>query len=175
MGILKKIIFELKLLKADPYQKWAVYAKYMGVNFGKGVRITGKPSFGSEPYLITIGDDVTIAHGVTFHTHDGGVGVLRKKYPGINIFKKIVVGNNVFIGSHATILPGIVIGNNVIIGASSLVSKNIPDNTVVAGVPAKKIKTLEEYEEKVLQDAVYLLENDPQKRIEKIKEFAGNK
>lgn len=58
------------------------------------------------------------------------------------------IGNNVFIGMQATILKGVTIGNNVIIGANSLVNKNVPDNTVVAGNPAKVIMTIDEYYEK---------------------------
>lgn len=58
------------------------------------------------------------------------------------------IGNDVFIGMQATILKGVTIGNNVIIGANSLVNKNVPDNTVVAGNPAKVIMTIDEYYEK---------------------------
>lgn len=61
---------------------------------------------------------------------------------------KVKIGNNVFIGMQATILKGVTVGNNVIIGANSLVNKDIPDNTVVAGNPAIIIMTLDEYYEK---------------------------
>jgi acetyltransferase-like isoleucine patch superfamily enzyme len=155
-SLLKKIIYKMKLALADEFTKPAIYSKYLGVTFGKNVRITGSPSFGSEPYLITIGDNVTITLGVVFHNHDGGVGVLRSKYPGIDIIKPIRIGNNVFIGSNATIMPGVTVGDNVIIGASSVVSKDIPDNVVSAGVPAKVIKTLGEYEEKALKEAIFI-------------------
>jgi len=156
IDFLRKIRFKISLFFDTEHSKAATYSKYMGVNFGQNVRITGTPLFGSEPYLITIGDDVTITDGVTFHTHDGGVGVLRAKYPGLDIIKPVTVGNNVFIGSHATLMPGITIGNNVIIGAGSLISRDIPDNVVVVGVPAKIIKTLAEYEEKVLKEGIYI-------------------
>src|ERR1700678_2889433 len=98
--LLKRISFEIRLALAGELDKYKVYSKAYGVRFGDRVRLTGKPDFGSEPYLISIGNDVTIASGVTFHTHDGGVGVLRSKYPGINVFKTITIGNNVFIGSN---------------------------------------------------------------------------
>jgi acetyltransferase-like isoleucine patch superfamily enzyme len=153
---LRKIFFYVLIRLAGEYKRASVCSKYLGVKFGKNVRLTGIPSFGSEPFLITIGDNVTITHGVTFHNHDGGVGVLRHKYPNIDVIKPITVGNNVFIGSHSTIMPGIIIGNNVIVAASSVVTKNIPDNVVVGGVPAKIIKTLAEYEEKVVKEAVFL-------------------
>lgn len=60
----------------------------------------------------------------------------------------VFIGNNVFIGMHTTILKGVHIGNNVIIGANSLVNKNVPDNCVVAGNPARAIMSLDEYHEK---------------------------
>ncbi len=75
----------------------ARHNKYLGVNFGYQTRIPGFVEFGSEGYLIEIGDNVTIANGVLFHTHDGGVGILRDKYPEIDVFKPIKVGNFVFI------------------------------------------------------------------------------
>ena len=89
----------------------------------------------------------------------------------MHIFKPIVVGNNVFIGSNTTILPGITIGNNVVIGASSVVTKNIPDNVVAAGIPARIIRSLQEYEERSLVEAVYITENEPVARRKKIQEF----
>ena len=58
---------------------------------------------------------------------------------------KVKIGNNVFIGQNAMILKGVTIGNNVVIGANSLVNKNIPDNTVYAGNPARYITSIEEY------------------------------
>lgn len=174
IGGLKKILFKLRLSTANSSGKVALFKKHLGVKFGKNVRITGIPSFGSEPYLITIGDNVTITHGVVFHNHDGGVGLLRAKYPGIDIIKPITVGNNVFIGSNTTIMPGIVIGNNVIIGASSVITRNIPDNVVVAGVPAKIIKSMEEYEEKVLKEAIYIKNrSDLEARKKEILEVLG--
>jgi acetyltransferase-like isoleucine patch superfamily enzyme len=170
-NILPKLLFQIKLFLASESKKAEVYSGFFKVNMGKRVRITGIPTFGSEPYLITIGDDVTITNGVIFHTHDGGVGILRNKYPGINVFKPTKVGDNVFIGSNTTILPGITIGNNVVIGASSVVTKDIPDNVVVAGVPAKVLHSLDDYEAKVLKEAVFITETDPYLREKKIREL----
>ena len=53
------------------------------------------------------------------------------------------IGNDVWIGGNVTILPGITIGNNVVVAAGAVVTKDIPDNTLVAGVPARPIRTLE--------------------------------
>lgn len=151
MNILSRIIFKLKLRTASDYQRAHVYAKYLGVRMGNGVRITGNVTFGSEPYLIEIGDNVTITQEVKFNTHDGGVGVLRQKHPGLNVFGRIMIGNNVFIGSASQIMPGVRIGNNVVIGAGSIVTKDIPDNVVAAGVPARVVKSIEEYERQSLE------------------------
>lgn len=159
---IRKILFKIRVILASEHGRYAVFAKELGVKFGTNVRMTGIPSFGSEPYLISIGNDVTITHGVIFHNHDGGVGVLRFKHKGIDVIKPIKVGDNVFIGSNSTIMPGVTIGNNVVIGASSVVTRDIPDNVIVAGVPAKVIKTLQEYEEKVLKEAIFIKNRDDQ-------------
>lgn len=117
---------------------------------GKNCEIFPNVEFGSEPYLITIGDNVRIANGVRFVTHDGGICVLRnmKKLENADLFGKINIGNNVFIGWNTIIMPNVCIGNNCIIGCGAVVTKNIPDNSVVAGCPAKVIESIDEYYEK---------------------------
>lgn len=137
--------FYFKLLTATDWTKYKVYKKYLGIKFGENVRILHFPRFGSEPFLITIGNNVTITRGVCFVTHDGGVAVFRDKHEGLNVYGKIDVGNNVFIGINSIILPNVRIGNNVVIGAGSIVNKDIPDNVVAAGSPAKIIKNIDEY------------------------------
>lgn len=141
---------------ANEYKKPEVYRKYLNVSIGNNARFTGKINFGSEPFLISIGDHVTLAHNVTFHTHDGGVWVFREKYPNINVYGKITIGDNVFIGSNVIILPNVNIGNNVVVGAGSIVTKSVESNSVVAGNPAKIIKRVNEYEEKVLKNAIFI-------------------
>lgn len=61
----------------------------------------------------------------------------------LSIVKPITIGNDVWIGGNVTILPGVTIGNNVVVAAGAVVTKDIPDNTLVAGVPARKIRDLE--------------------------------
>ncbi len=61
----------------------------------------------------------------------------------LGIAKKVTIGNDVWIGGNVTILPGVNIGNNVVIAAGAVVTKDVPDNTLVGGVPAKFIKNLE--------------------------------
>ena len=126
------------------------YYRKLGVKIGKDCSFVGKVKFGSEPYLITLGDNVRITDGVRLITQDGGVHVIRNMYHLANIDKlgKIKVGNNVFIGTQSIIMPNVTIGNNVIIGAGSIVNKDVRDNCVVAGIPAKEICTIDDYYEK---------------------------
>lgn len=119
------------------------YARRIGVTVGDNCRLINV-SFSTEPYLIKLGNHVS-ATAVRFETHDGGVWVLRSEHPGIDIVRPITVGSNVFIGFEAVILPGVTIGDNVVIGARSIVSKDVPSNVVVAGVPARVIKSLPAY------------------------------
>lgn len=138
------------------------YAKEIGVEIGENCRLLGlTPStFGSEPFLIKIGNHVTITAGVRFVTHDGGVWVFRREEPNIDVFGSIKIGNNVFIGLNSIIMPNVEIGDNVVIGAGSVVTKDVKSNTVVAGTPAKYIKTIEAYEESIKEKALYIRNED---------------
>jgi acetyltransferase-like isoleucine patch superfamily enzyme len=173
---LKNIWFRFLVWKADAYSLAGVYRKHLGIKIGEGVRITGKNiRFGSEPYLIEIGDDVTITNGVIFETHDGGVGLFRKEFPGINVFGRIKIGSHVFIGNNCIIMPGVTIGDNVVIGAGSIVTKDIPSEVVAAGIPARVLKTIEEYKQRSLQRAVYIFEAESEKREREILDKLQNK
>jgi acetyltransferase-like isoleucine patch superfamily enzyme len=127
------------------------YARSLGVRVGDRCRLLdlNGGTFGSEPWLITIGDHVTITTGVHFVTHDGGVWVFREEHPDADLFGPIAVGNNVFLGLNVTLMPGITIGNNVVIGAGAIVTRDIPGDSVAVGAPAKVVMTLAEYWAKV--------------------------
>ena len=136
------------------------YARKLGVRIGKNCQILTNPkvAFGTEPWLIKIGDNVRINAGVNFITHDGGVWVLRKMKPelsNIDLIKPISVGDNVHIGTNVTIMPGVKIGNNVIVGLGAVVTKSIPDNSIVAGVPARVIETIDAYYEKHRNEFIF--------------------
>lgn len=86
----------------------------------------------------------------------GGVLLFRDKVPDLEVTKPIVIGDNVYIGNNVIILPGVTIGNNVIIGAGAVISKSIPSNSVAVGVPARIIKTADEYFEKIQKESLHL-------------------
>ena len=119
----------------------------LGLRIGKDVRISGRPYFGGEPYLISIGNHVTISFNVSFITHDGATWVFRDRpeFKGLQRFGRIDIGDNVFVGANTTLLPGITIGSDVVVGAGSVVTKDLPGNAVYAGVPARFICSLDEY------------------------------
>ena len=143
--MLKKIIF----LYRRYFYSAEKYARYLGVKIGQNCRIATK-NFGSEPFLIEIGNHVHLTWGVSFINHDGGVWVFREKWPLFDVYGKIKIRDNTFIGNNTLIMPGIEIGENCIIGASSLVTKSIPPNSVVAGIPAKFIMNTDDYLKKIL-------------------------
>lgn len=152
-GIIK-YIFKFIWSKISPMG----YANHLGVKMGENVRFYGmKPNmFSTEPWLITIGNNVYITADVTFVTHDGGTLILRKEVPDLELTAPISIGNNVYIGIKTIILPGTKIGNRCIIGAGSVVKGEYPDNSVIAGVPAKVIKTVDEYLEKAEKNSIGL-------------------
>lgn len=128
------------------------FARKIGVKLGKECRLIDV-EFSTEPYLVTLGDHVS-ATATRFETHDGGVWVFRHEHPELDVIRRITVGSNVFIGYGTIVLPGVTIGDNVVIGAGSVVTANIPSNAVAVGVPARVIKTLEEYKVKVLTSGI---------------------
>lgn len=135
-----KKIYRSFLKHFRPYE----YMEKVGINFPRG-HIYGKVSWNAEPWLITLGNNVHITDGVKFITHDGGTLIYRQYIPDLEITKPITIGNDVYIGNNVIILPGVTIGSNVVIGAGAIVSHNIPDNSVAVGVPARVIKTADEY------------------------------
>lgn len=91
---------------------------------------------------VYIGDNVMIGPGTLITTVGHPLSPMgRRKHLGIA--KPVHIGNDVWIGGNVTILPGVTIGNNVVVAAGAVVPKDVPDNCVVGGVPARKIKDIE--------------------------------
>ncbi len=127
----------------------ADYFRRQGAQIGEGCRLD-VAFLGGIPSLVNLGNHVFISQGVIFHTHDGGVWLLREEIPNIDIFGKIVVEDNCVIGANTQLLPGIRIGRNSIIGAGSVVISDIPPNSVAMGVPARVVGSTIKYREKCL-------------------------
>ena len=125
------------------------YFRTQGAQIGEHCRMLVR-DLGSEPYLIRIGNHCTIAGGVAFVNHDGAAWVFTEEIPSLQRFGTIDILDNCFIGVGAILMPNIRIGPNSIVGAGSVVTKDVPPNTVVAGCPARPICTLDEYKRKVL-------------------------
>jgi acetyltransferase-like isoleucine patch superfamily enzyme len=137
----------LALNTARLHQDPVRYFRSRGVEIGEGVEIFGANlfTFGSEPYLISIGNHVTISHNVDFITHDGGLRVARADYPGAYLYGRIHVSDHCFIGARSIFLPGARVGAGSVIGSGSIVTGEIPPGVVAVGAPARPIKSVDEY------------------------------
>lgn len=93
----------------------------------------------TEPYLVTLGRGVNVSGGVKFLPHDGAASLLRHRRPAIQSFAPISVGDRCFIGENALILGGSSIGSDCIVAAGAVVRGAFPDNSVIAGNPAKAV------------------------------------
>ncbi len=141
----KAILKRYNINKYDNYTI-AEYFRKQGAQIGDNCFISVR-KLGAEPYLIKIGNHVAITAGVQFLTH--GIGWnYRDKIPDLQLFGKIVIEDNCNIGVNSIILPNVTIGRNCIIGAGSVVTKDIPPNSIAAGNPAKVIGDVENYFEK---------------------------
>lgn len=90
---------------------------------------------------VTLGDGCQIGHGVVFATLNHVMRPDERRY---TVPAPIVLGRNVWVGSHATILQGVTIGDNAVVAAGAVVTRDVPAGTVVAGVPARPIKTIDD-------------------------------
>jgi len=107
-----------------------------GVEIGKGCNVLSNATFSNST---KIGEGCIVYYNSVI-THDCIIGDYVEISPSVNILGNCRIGDFTQIGSNATILPRRIIGANVIIGAGSVITKNIPDNSVVVGVPGRIIK-----------------------------------
>ena len=140
---IRNLFSELTGRKVD--DRFALFPPFYS-DFGKNITV-GKNVFINSCCCfqdqggIEIGDDVQIGHSVVLATINHGISPEKRTDA---YFEPIKIGNRVWIGSNATILPGVTIGENAIVAAGAVVTKDIPANTIVGGVPAKVIKKIDE-------------------------------
>ena len=153
---LKRYCMMLRLILAGGGYSRAEFLKKKHYFKSIGEHVYLQPwNFGTEPELISFGDNVHVASNVNFVNHD--ITCMMFNYMDKEHHYKIrqgeiTIGNNAFIGAGSRILYNVTIGDNVIIGAGSLVNKNIPSGTVAAGVPCKVIGSFEEYQQRMVKD-----------------------
>lgn len=153
INILRNKLFWLKLKKADPCDK----AELMRDKFyfcGQNIKLYTH-HFGTEPYLISIHDNVTCAAEVKFINHDVSVWNVARFF-GVEISSFDKVGSielfeNSFVGAFSILMPNTSVGKNSILAAGSILTKHVPDGEVWGGVPAKFIMKTEEYAKKVVE------------------------
>lgn len=113
-----------------------------GMTVGKNFnRQSGTRMDPSHCWLISIGDDVTLSNKVQILAHDDTTRI----YTGYGRIGRVLIGNRVFVGANTTILMNTKIGNDVIIGAGSVVTKDVPDDSVVVGNPVRVIGKTSEF------------------------------
>lgn len=144
------IPYKVKWLALRKIDGGAFAARALGVTVGRDCLIYSG-NFGSEPWLITLGDRVCVSFRVDFITHDASGWLMRDESGERSYHAPIRVGNDVFLGAKVTILPGVSIGNNVIVGAGSVVTKSIPDGYVAAGNPARIIGSFDTLRERIIR------------------------
>lgn len=148
MKFIKKIIIDLVrfIQYGDlPTRYYTKRGMIVGKNFNRQSGCKFDPS---HCWLISIGDDVTVANRVQILAHDDSIRI----YTGCGKVGRVNVGNNVFVGANVTILMNVSIGNDVIIGAGSVITSSIPDNSIVAGVPSRIIGKTDDYIKKCINE-----------------------
>ena len=118
----------------------------MGIRIGENCKIQNEVMIDySHNWLVTIGNNVTIAPRVHILAHDAST----KRILNYTKLGLTTIEDDVFVGAGAIVLPGVTIKKGSIVGAGSIVTKDVPENVVVAGNPAKVICTTEEYYTKI--------------------------
>lgn len=138
----------LELKKYDDFSIGEYFRKH-GAQVGENNRLLVR-YLGESPGLVSIGNHCTISSEVAFVTHDGAGWVFTEELPSVQKFGTIQIMDNCFIGARSMLLPNICIGPNAVVGAGSIVTKDVPPGTVVAGNPAREISTFDALKEKMI-------------------------
>lgn len=141
--------------KYKSYKDPITYCRSLGAKIGDNCVVRAS-MLGTEPWLVTIGDHVLLADGVRVLTHDGAGWCLgyKEKHGYYDIWGSVKIGNNVYVGINSIIMPNVEIVDNVIIGAGSIVTKSILEDGVYVGIPAKRIKSFDEWKSSVSEKAI---------------------
>lgn len=148
----------LQRIKKSLRYRWYIQAKKMdemdykimllrrrGIQIGEDCKIYTFIN-AVEASLISIGDRVTISSNVQFCTHDNAI---CKAIPGMtDLMGRITVGDDCFVGMNSILLYGVTLGDHCVVGAGAVVTRSFPAGSVIAGNPAKRICSIEEYAEK---------------------------
>ena len=149
MLIFRAIRILIKLFHQSTSRRYISFLRKQGVVIGNNVTFREPRSTRidlSRPCLVEIGNDVDINSHFCIMTHDFANFVFRNlAYGYVNSSGHVYIGNNVYFGTSVTILKNVVIGNNCIIGACSVVTKDIPDNSVAVGNPCRVICSIKDY------------------------------
>ncbi|WP_214714322.1 acyltransferase [Exiguobacterium sp. s151] len=128
------------------------YFRKQGITLGEKCKIYSN-ILSSEPYLITIGDNVTFSNDVQLINHDNSICKIHPDKT--DVFGKIKIGNNCFIGARVTILYGVELADDVIVAAGSVVTRSFNESRIIiGGNPAKKIGDWDTFAEKVSYNAL---------------------
>ena len=115
------------------------YLRMNGVQIGRNTMISLGAKIDSHRGKVRIGDNCHITYGCVILSHDGAAKQMRAGDDGAGA---VIIGNNVFVGVNAVILRNVRIGDNSVIGAGAVVTADIPANSLVAGNPAKVIRSI---------------------------------
>lgn len=158
------------------YCKFKLYVAYRKEQFANWLVVGGSDcqifpvvEFGSKSYLVTIREQFRIANRVPFIAYDCEMWALRELgLMNAVLFKKIRVGNDVF-GRNIINMPNVNIGSNVVNGTSSVETKDLVDNSIVAGVPARVCESIEKYVKKAVNKCDYIKDLNSEERLSFVK------
>lgn len=152
----RAIGFYRRVCKPDGLQ-WAAFLKRRNLVHAMGEDCSVQTNVTmTDPGYVRLGNNVRLSGCVLFG-HDGSVNMLKRAYGcGLDRVGKIDIRDNVFVGHGAIVLPGVTIGPNAIVAAGAVVSRDVPPNSIVAGVPARRVGDLDEYVERLRRQTAEL-------------------